>query len=173
MLFSLPTEKTGLWMTLSIWGCITPCNTLTNLGITQGSYLWTSTPSCLTFSQTMWHSSLCPPPTVSGSSASWQTGSSSWGWANSHPGLSPSALAPLRVALSLHFYSLSTPTTAHLKTSLSSSWSLQMTLQSSASSRMETVVYVVNVVYLTTSPRMQCYVESGSVPVKVVIRKTK
>ncbi len=35
------------------------------------------------------------------------------------------------------------------------------------------VVYVVNVVYLTTSPRMQCYVESGSVPVKVVIRKTK
>ncbi len=27
-----------------------------------------------------------------------------------------------------------------------------------------TVVYVVNVVYLTASPRMQCYVESGSVP---------
>ncbi len=30
-------------------------------------------------------------------------------------------------------------------------------------------MYLVNVVYLTTSPRMQCYVESGSVPVKVVI----
>ncbi len=37
----------------------------------------------------------------------------------------------------------------------------------------ENVVYVVNIVYLTTSPRMQCYVESGSVPVKVVTRKTK
>ncbi len=33
----------------------------------------------------------------------------------------------------------------------------------------KSVVYVVNVVYLTTSPRMQCYVESGSVLVKVVI----
>ncbi len=46
----------GLWMTLSIWDCITSCNTSTNLGITQGSYLWTSArpsiPSCLTFSQT-------------------------------------------------------------------------------------------------------------------------
>ncbi len=49
-------EQTGLWMTLSIWDCITSCNTSTNLGITQGSYLWTSArpsiPSCLTFSQT-------------------------------------------------------------------------------------------------------------------------
>ncbi len=56
ILFSLPTEQTGLWMTLSIWDCITSCNTSTNLGITQGSYLWTSArpsiPSCLTFSQT-------------------------------------------------------------------------------------------------------------------------
>ncbi len=80
ILFSLPTEQTGLWMTLSIWDCITSCNTSTNLGITQGSYLWTSAqpsiPSCLTFSQTNWHSSLCPPPSVSGSPASWQTGSS-------------------------------------------------------------------------------------------------
>ncbi len=60
--------------------CITSCNTSTNLGITQGSYLWTSAqpsiPSRLTFSQTNWHSSLCPPPSVSGSPASWQTGSS-------------------------------------------------------------------------------------------------
>ncbi len=51
-------------MTLSIWDCITYYNTLTNLGITQGSYLWTSArpsiPSCLTFSQTNSHSSLCP-----------------------------------------------------------------------------------------------------------------
>ncbi len=55
-LFSLPTEQTGLWMTLSIWDFITSCNTSTNLGITQGSYLWTSArssiPSCLTLSQT-------------------------------------------------------------------------------------------------------------------------
>ncbi len=29
-------------VTLSIWDCITSCNTSTNLGITQGSYLWTS-----------------------------------------------------------------------------------------------------------------------------------
>ncbi len=61
-------------MTLSIWESITSCNTSTNLGITQGSYLWTSAqpsmPSCLTFSQTNWHSSLCPPPSVSGSPAS-------------------------------------------------------------------------------------------------------
>ncbi len=52
------------------------CNTLTHLGITQGSYLWTparpSIPSCLTFSQTNRHSSLCPPPSVSVSPASWQ-----------------------------------------------------------------------------------------------------
>ncbi len=34
ILFSLPTEQTGLWMTLSIWDCITSCNTSTNLGIT-------------------------------------------------------------------------------------------------------------------------------------------
>ncbi len=44
-----------MWMTLSILDCITSCNTLTNLGFTQGSYLWTpawpSIPSCLTFSQ--------------------------------------------------------------------------------------------------------------------------
>ncbi len=43
-------------MTLSIWDCITSCNTLTNLGRTQGSYLWTSArpsiTSCLTYSQT-------------------------------------------------------------------------------------------------------------------------
>ncbi len=80
ILFSLPTEQTGLWMMLSIWDCITSCNTSTNLGITQWSYLWTSAlpsiPSCLTFSQTNWHRSLCPPPSVSGSPASWQTGSS-------------------------------------------------------------------------------------------------
>ncbi len=80
ILFSLPTEQAGLWMTLSIWDSITSCNTSTNLGITQGSYLWTSArpsmPSCLTFSQTNWNSSLCPPPSVSGSPASWQTGSS-------------------------------------------------------------------------------------------------
>ncbi len=63
ILFSLPTEQTGLWMTLSIWDCITSCNTLTNLGLTQGSYLWTSArpsiPSCLTFSQTNSHTSIC------------------------------------------------------------------------------------------------------------------
>ncbi len=29
-------------MTLSIWDCITSCHTSTNLGITEGSYLWTS-----------------------------------------------------------------------------------------------------------------------------------
>ncbi len=62
ILFSLPTEKTGLWMTLSIWDCITSCNTSINLGITQGSYLWTSAwpslPSCLTFSQTT-YTTLC------------------------------------------------------------------------------------------------------------------
>ncbi len=71
ILFSLPTEQTGLWMTLSIWDCITSCNTSTNLGITQGSYLWTSAlpsiSSCLTFSQTNRHSSVCPPTSVSGS----------------------------------------------------------------------------------------------------------
>ncbi len=55
ILFSLPTEQTGLWMPLSIWDCITSCNTSTNLGIMQGSYLWTSArpsiSSCLTFSK--------------------------------------------------------------------------------------------------------------------------
>ncbi len=80
ILFTMPTEQTGLWMMLSIWDCIKSSNTSTNLGITQGSYLWTSArpsiPSCLTFSQTNWHGSLCPPPSVSGSPASWQTGSS-------------------------------------------------------------------------------------------------
>ncbi len=34
-------------------------------------------------------------------------------------------------------------------------------------------MYVVNVVYLTTSPRMQCYVESGSVPVKSCYTKNQ
>ncbi len=51
------------------------------------------------------------------------------------PGLSPSALAPLRVAFSPHCSSPSTRMTALQRTPLSSSWSLQMTLQSSASSR--------------------------------------
>ncbi len=58
IVFSLSTEQTGLWMTLSIWDWITSCNTSSNLGITQGSDLWTSArpsiPSCLTFSQTNW-----------------------------------------------------------------------------------------------------------------------
>ncbi len=58
--------------------------------------------------------------------------------ANSHPGLSPSALVPLRDVFSPHCSSPSTQMTAHLNTPLSSSWSLRMTLQSSASSRMET-----------------------------------
>ncbi len=114
----------------------------TNLGITQGFYLWTSAqpsiPSCLTFSQTNWHSSLCQPPSVSGSPASWQTGSSLWGWANSHPELSPSALVPLRVAYFPHCSSPFTQMTALQRTPLSSSWSLRMTLQSLASSRTET-----------------------------------
>ncbi len=101
-----------------------------------GSYLWTSArpsiPSCLIFSQTNWHSSLCPPPSVNGSPASWQTAASE---ANSHPELLPSALAPLRVAFSLHCSSPSTPMTALQRIPRSSFFSLQRTLQSSALSR--------------------------------------
>ncbi len=50
----------------------------------------------------------------------------------------PSALEHLRAVFSPHCSSLSTPTTAHLKTPPSSSWSLQMTPHWSASSRTET-----------------------------------
>ncbi len=108
----------------------------------RGSCLWTSvplsTPSSRTPFRINWHSSLSPPPSVSGSPASWQTGNSKWGWENSHPTPAPSALDLLRAVFSPHCYSRSTQMTAPLKTPLSNSWSLQMTPQSSVSSRTET-----------------------------------
>ncbi len=52
-----------------------------------------------------------------------------------HPAPIRSALELLRAVFSPQCSSPSTPTTAHLKTPLSSSWSLQATPQSSASSR--------------------------------------
>ncbi len=73
---------------------------------------------------------------------------------NSHPGLSPSALAPLRVAFSPHCSSPSTRMTALQRTPLSSSWSLQMTLQSSASSR--------TVTSLLTDRRLSSWLSGGS-----------
>ncbi len=60
---------------------------------------------------------------------------SSWGWENTHPASVLSTLEFLRAAFSPHWSSPSTPTTAHLKTPLSSSWSLQTTPHWSASSR--------------------------------------
>ncbi len=57
---------------------------------------------------------------------------------NSHPAPVRSVLELLRAAFSPHCSSPSTRTTAHLKTPLSSSWSLQTTPHWSASSRMVT-----------------------------------
>ncbi len=54
---------------------------------------------------------------------------------NSHPAPVPSALELLRAVFSPHCSSPCTPTTAHLKTPLSNSWSLQTTPNWSASSR--------------------------------------
>ncbi len=62
----------------------------------------------------MWHCTLygrgartvtdrmCPPQSVSGSTASWQTGSRLWSWENTHPTPVRSALELLRVVLSPH-----------------------------------------------------------------------
>ncbi len=57
------------------------------------------------------------------------------GWKNTHPASVRSALELLRAVFSPHCSSLSTRTTANLKTPLSSSRSLQMTPHLSASSR--------------------------------------
>ncbi len=59
--------------------------------------------------------------------SSWQTGSRSWGWENTHPAPVRSALELLRAVFSPHCSSLSTRTTAQLKTPPSSSWSVQIT----------------------------------------------
>ncbi len=60
---------------------------------------------------------------------------------NTHPAPVRSALELLRAVSSPHCSSLSTRTTAHLKTPLSSSWSLQTTPHRSASSRTKTTAY--------------------------------
>ncbi len=77
---SLLTEQTGLLMMQSTWDCTTSSNIWTNQGLMQGSFLWISTTLSTSSSRTPfrinWHSSLYPPPSVSGSPASWQTGSS-------------------------------------------------------------------------------------------------
>ncbi len=58
-----------------------------------------------------------------------------WGWENTHPAPVRSALELLRAVFSPHCSSPCTPTTEHLKTVLSSSWSFQMSPKSSASFR--------------------------------------
>ncbi len=88
------------------------------------------TPSSRTPFRINWHSSLSPPPSVSGSPASCQTGS--------HSAPVQSALELLRAVFSPHCSSPCTRMTAHLKTPPSSSWSLQTTPHWSASSRMVT-----------------------------------
>ncbi len=84
----------------------------------------------------------CQPSSFSGSTASWQTGSSKWCWENTHPAPVRSALELLRAVFSPHCSSLSTRTTAHLKTPLSSSWRLQTTPHWSASSRTVTSLLI-------------------------------
>ncbi len=64
-----------------------------------------------------------------------QTDSIYWGLENTHPAPVWSALELLRAVFSPHCSSPCTPTTAHLKTVLSSSWSFQMSPKSSASFR--------------------------------------
>ncbi len=60
---------------------------------------------------------------------------SCWTWENTHPAPVLSALELLRAVFSLHCPSPCTRMTAHLKTPLSSSWSLQTTPHSSVSFR--------------------------------------
>ncbi len=120
-------KQTDLWMTLSMWDCITSFNTSKTGNYARILFV----DSCLTFSQTNWHSSLSPPPSVSGSPASGEPDRQQLvGWTNSHPELSQSALAPLKVAFSPRCSSPSSQMTALQRTPLSSSWSSQMTLQS-------------------------------------------
>ncbi len=86
------------------------------------SCLWTSarhlTLSSHTSSCPNYLSPPCPPSSVSGSTASWQTGSSYWCWENTHPAPVPSALELLRAVFSPHCSSPCTWTTAHLNCSL-------------------------------------------------------
>ncbi len=86
------------------------------------SCLWTSawplTLSSQTSSCPNYFSSPCLPPSVSGSTASWQTGSSYWCWENTHPAPVPSALELLRAVFSPHCSSPCTRVTAHLNCSL-------------------------------------------------------
>src|SRR4029434_8025937 len=64
----------GQWMMQSTWGCTTSCNTSTPQGPMQGCCSWTSarrsTPSFQKSSSPNSPSSLCLPPTVSGSQTS-------------------------------------------------------------------------------------------------------
>ncbi len=82
-----------------------------------------------------WYSSPSPPPSVSGTPASWQTGSRLRGWENSHLAPVRSALELLRAVFSPHCSSPCTRMTAHIKTPPSSSWSLQTTPHWSGSFR--------------------------------------
>ncbi len=80
LLDPLPTEQTGLWMMQSTWDCTSCCSIWTDQGLMWGACLYTSapllTPSSRTPFRINWHSSPSPPPSVSGSPASWQTSSS-------------------------------------------------------------------------------------------------
>ncbi len=101
--------------------------------------------------QMVWHQSVSNPVLTS-----WQLGKKCTNshpililWENSHP-----ALELLRAVFSPHCSSPCTQTTAHLKTPLSSSWSLQTTPYWSASSR--------NVTSLLTDRRLRSWL-SGAV----------